>query len=72
AEIREAITRESHSAYEIASQITWDVPGLAFKQFPPLHQRAAVTEIVAHLEYMRWEGEVTRIVEDDSAVYKTT
>lgn len=70
-EIQQAIAKEPRSAYEISSQITWDIPGLVWEQFPPLHKRFAVTETIAHLEYMRWEGKVMRIVKDDSVLYLT-
>lgn len=67
-EIRQAIAKEPHSAYDISSKITWDVE-LVWEQFPPLQRRFAVMETVAHLEWMRWEGIVWRIVTDNSIWY---
>ncbi len=69
AEIQQAIAREPHNAYEISSQITWDIPGLVWEQFPPLHKRLAVTETIAHLECMRWEGKVTKVARGNSVLY---
>lgn len=69
AEIQEFIVNEPHNAWEISSRITWDIPGLVWEQFPPLHKRSAVTEIIAHLECMRWEGKVRRIIKDNSISY---
>ena len=68
-EIQQAIAKEALNAYEIARQITWDIPELVWEQFPPLQKRFAVTETIAHLEYMRWEGKVKRIAGEDSRSY---
>ncbi len=63
AEILQTIAARPLSAYEISSRITWDIP-LAWEQFPALHKRSAVTETLAHLDWMRWRGEVVRRNED--------
>ena len=68
-EIKQAIINGYHNSYEISSQITWDVPGLSWEQFPPLHKRSAVTETIAHLECMRWEGSIKRIIKENSVSY---
>jgi len=69
AEIEQVIRKEPHSAYAVSGQITWDIPGLAWEQLPALHKRLAVTETIAHLECMRWEGKVKKIVKGDSVLY---
>ena len=69
-EIQSALNKELCNAYDIASQITWNVPVLVWEQFPPQHKRFAVTEIIAHLEYMRWEGKVQKIVTDSVVSYR--
>jgi len=71
AEIQQAIAKQPRNAYEISSQITWDIPGLAWERFQPLDKRAAVMETIAHLECMRWEGRVTKIGRDDLVLYIT-
>ena len=70
AEIQQAILKGFHSAYEISSQITWNIPDLDWDNLPPLHKRIAVMETIAHLECMRWEGKVQRIVEDDFVIFR--
>ncbi len=67
-EIHQVIAKEPHNAYEISSEITWDI-GLSWEHFPSLHKRAAVMETIAHLECMRWDGKVQRIIKDDSVSY---
>jgi len=69
AEIRQTIAEEPHSAYEISSQITWEVPDLTWEDFPPMLRRSAIQETIAHLEYMRWEGTVSRIIDETSVSY---
>jgi glyoxylase-like metal-dependent hydrolase (beta-lactamase superfamily II) len=69
AEIQQAILKGTRSAYEISSQITWNIPDLDWDNLPPLHKRIAVMETIAHLECMRWEGKVQRIVEDDFLMF---
>ena len=48
------------TAYEISCQVTWDIQDIGWEDFPPQLQRIAITETIAHLEYMRWEGNVKR------------
>ena len=69
AEIQQAIAKEPRSAYEISSQITWNVPGMVWEQLPPLHKRSAVMETIAHLECLRWDGKVQRIIKDSFVSY---
>lgn len=69
-EILRVITREPHHAYHVSSQLSWSLPGLIWNQFTPLHRRMAVTETVAHLESMRWEGTATKITTDGVITYR--
>lgn len=69
-QIRRLVQERPCEAYEISSHITWDIPDLTWEQFPPQLQRAAVTEIIAHLENMRCEGTVARIDRDNLLLYK--
>jgi glyoxylase-like metal-dependent hydrolase (beta-lactamase superfamily II) len=68
-EIQQAIEKEPRNAYEVSSRIAWNVPGLAFEQFPPLQKRFAITETIAHLELMRWDGKVEKVVRDNRVLY---
>ena len=70
-EIQKVIATKPHSAYEISSHITWDIPDRNWEQFTPSLKRSAVTETLSHLECMRWEGRVKRIVKDSSILYQS-
>jgi len=68
-EICQAIKTGFRTAYDISAVIHWDLPGLTWDEFPPLHKRSAVTETIAHLECLRWEAKVRRIVQNDVIAY---
>jgi glyoxylase-like metal-dependent hydrolase (beta-lactamase superfamily II) len=68
-EISSVIRQEPQNAWFISSQITWNVPQ-PWDQFNPLDRRIAVTETVAHLEYMRYEGTVERLFQDGAILYR--
>jgi len=68
-EVCQAIEAGPRAAWEIAALITWNLPGLTWNQFPPLQKRIALTETIAHLECLRWEGRVRRIIKDRLITY---
>jgi glyoxylase-like metal-dependent hydrolase (beta-lactamase superfamily II) len=70
-EIRQVISGESHSAYDISSRLSWNIPDSDWDKLPSLHKRVAVTETIAHLEYMRWAGKAQRVFEDDLLMYRS-
>ena len=57
------------TAYDIASLIPWDLSGLVWSQFPPLQKCIAITETIAHLEYMCCEGKTTKINRNGLTLY---
>lgn len=68
AEILGLMGSEPHNSWEIAPHVTWDSP-TPWDKFPPLMKRSAVTEVIAHLECMRWEGRVRKIVDNSLVSY---
>jgi glyoxylase-like metal-dependent hydrolase (beta-lactamase superfamily II) len=58
-EIESLIINNYSNSYQIARRLTWSL-NLPWEQFPPLQKRFAITETIAHLEYMRWEGKVKK------------
>jgi glyoxylase-like metal-dependent hydrolase (beta-lactamase superfamily II) len=61
-EILDAISDGNTGAYDISANIVWGMGGLPWDQFPPIQQRAAMMETIAHLECLRWEGKVSRAI----------
>ncbi len=71
-EILRLLQHQSRAAYDISSQVSWDIPALGWDDYPPQLQRIAITETIAHLEYMRWEGRVNRIEQNGLVLYRST
>ncbi len=46
------------TACDVSRQIPWNVPGRTWEKLGPLDKRVAVTETLAHLEWLRMEGQV--------------
>jgi len=67
-DIRKIIRSEARNACDISGRLSWNVPGMDWDQFPPLQKRLAFMETLAHLEDMRWQGEVTRLVGNNGSV----
>lgn len=58
------------TAYEISSRVPWNTNGVSWEDLPPLDRRIAVTETLAHLEFLRVEGKVERVIDNDIAFYR--
>jgi glyoxylase-like metal-dependent hydrolase (beta-lactamase superfamily II) len=58
-EVVDLIAQNISNSYEIARRLTWSL-NLPWENFSPLQRRAAVTEAIAHLEYLRWEGKISK------------
>lgn len=71
-EMLAVVAKRPHNAFYISSRINWDIPDIKFDQFPVMQQRAAVTETMAHLEALRWEGRLTRSIENGVITYLAT
>ena len=69
-EIQKAIEEGYHTAYDISSHVKWNITKGNFHTLPPIHKRGAVTETIAHLECMRWEGRVTKKTKDGFISYE--
>jgi glyoxylase-like metal-dependent hydrolase (beta-lactamase superfamily II) len=63
-EIVETMNSVSCSCYEIASKLTWNMHGLTWEQVPPMQKRLAITETIAHIEYLRWNGKILKTYVD--------
>jgi glyoxylase-like metal-dependent hydrolase (beta-lactamase superfamily II) len=67
-EILGLIADHFSNSYEIARRLTWSL-NIPWEQFTPLQKRAAVTETIAHLEYLRWEGKINKTYKDNHISY---
>jgi glyoxylase-like metal-dependent hydrolase (beta-lactamase superfamily II) len=67
-EIQNLIMLQFSNSYEIARRLTWSI-NLPWDKFPALQKRAAVTETIAHLEHMRWEGKIRKTFKNNRISY---
>jgi glyoxylase-like metal-dependent hydrolase (beta-lactamase superfamily II) len=70
-EIQNVIISHLCSSYEIASHLTWNYP-LPWDRFPAVDKRLAVNETIAHLEHMRWSGQVEKVARNNRILYGAT
>jgi len=57
-EIVQSLSHGEQTAYEITSQLTWDLNYPSWKHFPSLQKYLAVDETIAHLKYLEDLGQV--------------
>jgi glyoxylase-like metal-dependent hydrolase (beta-lactamase superfamily II) len=68
AEIQKLIENNYSNSFEIASRLTWSL-NIPWPEFLPIQKRFAVTETIAHLEYLRWEGKVCKTFKNNQIRY---
>jgi glyoxylase-like metal-dependent hydrolase (beta-lactamase superfamily II) len=68
AEIKNLIDHQVSNSYEISRRLTWSL-NLPWEQFDPLQKRFAITETIAHLEHMRWEGKICKTLKNNHIRY---
>ena len=71
--ILETLQTEQKTAYQISNEITWmsDTNGVSWQTLTPLHKRLAILETLAHLESMRFGGEVDKFAQDNTIYYQS-
>ncbi|MDP3880543.1 MAG: MBL fold metallo-hydrolase [Dehalococcoidales bacterium] len=57
------------NAYQVASQMTWDMTYESWDLFPPQQKWFAFAEAAAHLKYVEEKGEVEKQTQDQIVIY---
>jgi glyoxylase-like metal-dependent hydrolase (beta-lactamase superfamily II) len=70
-EIISILGKGKQNAFQIASQMTWDIGYKSWDLFPPAQKLFAFGEALAHLKYLEEEGEVERQIEGRGLVFFT-
>lgn len=72
-EILETLEAKQKTAYQISNEISWisDINGVSWQSLTPLHKRLAILETLAHLELMRFNGEVDKFAKDSIVYYQS-
>jgi len=59
-EVLSILEKGEQTAYEVASQMSWDIDYKSWKQFPASQKWFATGEAIAHLAYLEQKGMITR------------
>jgi len=70
-EVVSILTKGKQNAFQVASQMTWDIGYRGWDLFPPAQKLFAFGEALAHLKYLEEEGKVNREIEKDGFVFST-
>jgi glyoxylase-like metal-dependent hydrolase (beta-lactamase superfamily II) len=70
-EVTSILGKGKQNAFQIVSQMTWDIGYKSWDLFPPAQMLFAFGEALAHLKYLEEEGEVGRQIEGQGLVFFT-
>jgi glyoxylase-like metal-dependent hydrolase (beta-lactamase superfamily II) len=70
-EVLSILGKGKQNAFQIASQMTWDIGFKSWDIFPPAQKWFAFGEAMAHLKYLEEEGKVERQIEGQGLVFFT-
>jgi glyoxylase-like metal-dependent hydrolase (beta-lactamase superfamily II) len=71
-EVISILGKDRQNAFQIASQMTWDISYRAWALFPPAQKWFAFGEAMAHLKYLEEEGKVGGEMEGQGIVFFST
>lgn len=71
-EVLSILEKGPQSAYQVASQMSWDMDYSSWNEFPMMQRWFATGEALAHLEYLRDKEAVEREMKDSVFVYEKT
>jgi len=68
-EVTSILEKGSQNAYQVASQMTWDVNFDSWDVFPVLHKWFATGEAIAHLKYLEEKGTIRKEMREQKIFY---
>jgi glyoxylase-like metal-dependent hydrolase (beta-lactamase superfamily II) len=69
-EMMDALADEEQTAYGLASSLSWRGLEQGWQRLLPFDRLAALSETLAHLEYLTNQGQVSKHVQDDHVLYQ--
>ncbi|MBT8370209.1 MAG: MBL fold metallo-hydrolase [Deltaproteobacteria bacterium] len=69
AEVLSILNRGGMNAFQVASQMTWDIKAESWNQFPVAQKWFATGEAISHLRYLEEEEKVVRSVSQKITMY---
>jgi glyoxylase-like metal-dependent hydrolase (beta-lactamase superfamily II) len=71
-EVLKILDRRCLNAFQVASEMTWDIEAESWDRFPVAQKWFATGEAISHLRYLEEEGKVTRRTEGNLTVFCKT
>jgi len=68
-EILSILRKGRKTAFQVASQMSWDIPFDSWNLFPPLQKWFALGEATAHLKYLKGKRKVRRQIKEQKLIY---
>lgn len=68
-EVLSILKKDSMNAYDVASQMTWDIEAESWEQFPVSQKWFATGEAIAHLKYLEEKGLVHKEIRDGKPIF---
>jgi glyoxylase-like metal-dependent hydrolase (beta-lactamase superfamily II) len=68
-EVASILKAGDKNAYQVASQMTWDIPYDSWDRFPVLQRWFATGETMAHLKYLEEMGKIRKEMRDQEIIY---
>jgi len=68
-EVLSILKKGSKTAYQTASQMTWDIKAKSWEHFPRAQKWFATGEAIAHLRYLEEEGLINREIEENMVLF---
>jgi len=72
ARIREELAGAERSAFEVAGRLSWRGSERGWDRLAPFQRRMAVTETIAHLEYMHNRGQIGKETHKGAILYSSS
>ena len=69
-EVLNVLNKGRMSAYQVASQITWDLTYNSWEQFPLEQKWFATGEAISHLEHLRQMNKVRRFQNKENLLFE--
>jgi len=63
------VEKGNKNAFQVATQMNWDVDYGSWELFPVSQKWFATGEAIAHLKYLEQEGKVKREIQEGKAVF---
>ena len=68
-EVLSILGKDDKDAFQVASQMTWDMSYESWELFPLMQKWFATGEAIAHLKYLEEEGKLRREIKEEKAVF---